>query len=232
MKMEINCLVIYSFWSCGPVGASLEEGHENGQRAGVTLLWRQDERVGRRTSFRDTLKQSRAYKKAGNLFPRVCSDRTRAMALNWKRVHLDELLGRNSWGWWGTGRFLGGVVDASSLEVFKARLDGIWASWSSERHPSPWSGVWNRMVFMVPFNPNNFKILWFPLMPVCVQFSNSGWKSCICVDLFLIHVCRSNRNCSFHLNKRKNHVIFLCMGTIMLTFSKLVKNSEFKYIQL
>lgn len=31
MKMEINCLVIYSFCSCGPVGVSLEEGHEDGQ---------------------------------------------------------------------------------------------------------------------------------------------------------------------------------------------------------
>ena len=35
------------------------------------------------------------------------------------------------------------AVDAPSLEVFKARLDGVWAAWSSGGCPCPWWGGWN-----------------------------------------------------------------------------------------
>ncbi|KAK4826184.1 hypothetical protein QYF61_006128 [Mycteria americana] len=54
-----------------------------------------------------------AYKKAGEgLFTRACSDRTRGNGFKLKKVV-------RHW-----NRLSRGVVDASSLEVFKARLDG------------------------------------------------------------------------------------------------------------
>ena len=53
------------------------------------------------------------------------------------------------------------VVDAPSLEVFKARLDG--AAWSSIRHggwqPCVDQGCWNLMIVEVPSNPSHSMIL-------------------------------------------------------------------------
>lgn len=67
-----------------------------------------------------------ACKKAGkHLFPRVCSDKTRAMALNLKRVYLDRkkfLRVERCW-----NRLLREVVAIPSLEVLMARLDGIFS---------------------------------------------------------------------------------------------------------
>jgi len=66
------------------------------------------------------------YRRAGKgLFIRVCRGRMKGMALNWKRVDLDYILGRNSivrvvrhWNSFPTK-----AVDVPSLEAFKARMD-------------------------------------------------------------------------------------------------------------
>lgn len=42
---------------------------------------------------------------------------------------------------------------ASDLEVFKARLDGVRATWSSWRCLCSWHGDWNWMIFRVPSSP-------------------------------------------------------------------------------
>ena len=53
------------------------------------------------------------------------------------------------------------AVDAPSLEVFKAGLDGAWAAWSSSR--SCWPGLqqryWILMVIEVPSNPGHSMFL-------------------------------------------------------------------------
>lgn len=35
------------------------------------------------------------------------------------------------------------VVEASSLEVFKAKLDGVLSKWSSKKVSQPMAGGWN-----------------------------------------------------------------------------------------
>lgn len=35
-----------------------------------------------------------------------------------------------------------------------------WAIWSCGWHPCPWWGGWNEMIFMVPFTPRHFVIIW------------------------------------------------------------------------
>ena len=52
------------------------------------------------------------------------------------------------------------VLDAPSLEVFKARLDGaLWAAWSSIKWggwwPCLWQGGWSFMILEVPSNPGH-----------------------------------------------------------------------------
>jgi len=51
------------------------------------------------------------------------------------------------------------VVDAPSLEVFKARLDGALSKWSSGRYSCPGQEGWNLMTFKVPSNPDHSMIL-------------------------------------------------------------------------
>jgi len=55
------------------------------------------------------------------------------------------------------------VVDAPSLEVFKARLEGAWAAWSSIKcggwWPYQWQGDWSFMILEVPSNPSHSVIL-------------------------------------------------------------------------
>ncbi|KAK4817902.1 LOW QUALITY PROTEIN: hypothetical protein QYF61_002385 [Mycteria americana] len=103
----------------GPVGESPEEGHEDDQRVGAPLLRRQAERVG-------YLKG--AYKKAGEgLFTRACSDRTRGNGFKLKEGRFRLAIRKKFFtmrvvSHWS--RLPREAVDAPSLELFKARLDG------------------------------------------------------------------------------------------------------------
>ena len=119
------------------VGASPEEGHEDDQRAGAPLLWGQAERVGvaqpgEEKAPRDLIAAFQylkgAYQKAGEgLLKWTCSDWTRGNGFKLKegRYRLDV------WRKFFTVRVVKHwnrlpreAVDAPSLEVFKARLDG------------------------------------------------------------------------------------------------------------
>lgn len=45
------------------------------------------------------------------------------------------------------------IVDAPCLGMFKASLDGLWTTWSSERCPCSWQECWNEMSFKAPSHP-------------------------------------------------------------------------------
>lgn len=50
-------------------------------------------------------------------------------------------------------------MDAPSLEVFKARLDRLWTTWSSATYPCPWKRAGTTGALKVPSNPNGPVIL-------------------------------------------------------------------------
>ena len=60
-------------------------------------------------------------------------------------------------------RLLRDVVNAPSLEVFKARLDGCRAAWSGMKcrggWPCLWWEGWRLMIFEVPSHPGHSAIL-------------------------------------------------------------------------
>jgi len=51
------------------------------------------------------------------------------------------------------------AVDASSLAVFKVRLDGALSNLVWWKVSWPMAGRWNQMTFKVPSNPNHSMIL-------------------------------------------------------------------------
>ena len=55
------------------------------------------------------------------------------------------------------------AVDAPSLEVFKARLDGALGNLVWWEVSLPMAGGWNWVIVKVPSNPNPSVILWFKL---------------------------------------------------------------------
>lgn len=79
------------------------------------------------------------------------------MALNWKRVDLDYILGRNSllWEWGDTGT---GCPVRLWMPLpwkhWRPGWMGLWATWSI-------AGGWNEVILKVPSNPNHPMILWF-----------------------------------------------------------------------
>lgn len=72
------------------------------------------------------------------------SSKTRRPALNWKRVSLDEMLGRNSFlsGWLDTGT--GFPENLWLYHPWKCSVPGgmeLWAIWSRGRCACPWQGI-------------------------------------------------------------------------------------------
>ena len=130
-----------------------EEGHKNDQRAETPLLWGKAERVGAvhhenrrlREDLTATFQYLKgAYKRAGEgLFTRACSDRTRGNGFKLKegRFRLDTrkkfftLRLVRHW-----IRLPREAVDAPSLEVFKARLDGALSNLFYCKVPLPMAG--------------------------------------------------------------------------------------------
>jgi len=53
------------------------------------------------------------------------------------------------------------VMDAPSLEVYKARWMGLWATCSSGRYPCQQQRGWKWMIYKVPSNSNHSTIIWF-----------------------------------------------------------------------
>ena len=106
-----------------------------------------------------------AYKQEGEqLFTRVDSDRTRGngFQLGQERFRLDirrKIFTQRAVTHWN--RLPKEVVDAPSLEAFKARLDvalGSLVWWLTTLHVA---GGWNWMIIVVLFNPGHSMILWF-----------------------------------------------------------------------
>jgi len=97
-------------------------------------------------------------------FIRVCSDRTRKNGFKPEegRFRLDirkKLFTMRRVRHWN--RFLSEVVDAPSLEAFKARLDGALSNLVQGEVSLPIAGDWNYMILKVPSNLNHCKILRF-----------------------------------------------------------------------
>jgi len=104
-----------------------------------------------------------AYRKDGEeLFTRVCSDRTRGNGFKLKegrfRLHIRKkfFTMRVVRHW---TRFPREAVDAPSLAVFKARLDGALSNLVQWKMSLLMAGGWNRMKFKVPSNPYHSVIL-------------------------------------------------------------------------
>jgi len=104
-----------------------------------------------------------AYRKDGEgLFTRGCSDRTRGNGCKLKegrfRLHIRKkfftLEVVRHW-----HRLPREAVDAPSLEVFKARLDGALSSLVWWKMSLLMAGGWNQMTFQVPSNPYHSVIL-------------------------------------------------------------------------
>ena len=148
------------------------EGHKDYQRAGVPPLQEQAERAGALQPAEEKalggpysglqyLKG--AYRKAGEgLFIRACSNRMRGngFKLEEGRFRLDIrkkfFLVRFMRHW---NRLPRETVDASSLEAFKARLDGAVSNLVLREVSLPIAGGWNCMILNVPSNPNHSMIL-------------------------------------------------------------------------
>lgn len=68
------------------------------------------------------------------------------------------------------------IVDDPSMEVLKAKLDGVWAAWPSGSSPCPQgAGGWNKMNWKVLSNPNHSlspRLLSHSL--VCISFMSLG----------------------------------------------------------
>ena len=121
----------------GAVGVNPEEGHKNDPRDGTAVLQGQAERAGAvqmekrrlRAELRAACQYLKwSYRKEGDrLFSWVCGDRTRGNGFKFKerRFRLDitktSFTARVMKLWHRLPR--GDVVDAPSLETFKARLD-------------------------------------------------------------------------------------------------------------
>jgi len=56
-------------------------------------------------------------------------------------------------------RLLRAAVDAPSLAVFKARLDGALSNLVWWKVSLPMAGGWNRMIYKIPSNTNHSMIL-------------------------------------------------------------------------
>lgn len=52
------------------------------------------------------------------------------------------------------------IVGVPSLEMLRARLDGVWAPWSSGRCPCTNKGSWRCMIFIIPFHLKCSVVLW------------------------------------------------------------------------
>lgn len=73
-----------------------------------------------------------------------------------KKVGLDEVLEKSLCH--EDGKALEEVVqsnlDDSPQEDFKARLDGLRATWSSGKYPCPWLENWNKMIYNLSSHTN------------------------------------------------------------------------------
>ena len=100
--------------------------------------------------------------------PRPVATRQGSMILNWKRVDLDGIQGRNSlwWRWWETGTGCPQKLWVPHHWHFsRPGWTRLSATWSSERHPCPWQTGWTRCSLKVPSDPNHSVTLWFSFRP-------------------------------------------------------------------
>ena len=81
------------------------------------------------------------------------------MALNWKRVDLDWILGRHSFLVRHWSRLPSEAVDVPSLGALQARLDGAVSNLGWREVSLPIAGGWNEVVLKVPSNPNHPMVL-------------------------------------------------------------------------
>ena len=96
------------------------------------------------------------------------------MVLNWKRVDLNKkfFTARVVRHW---SRLPSEAVNAPSLEVFKARLDGAVSNLLWRDVLLHTAGGWNWMILKVPSNPNRSVIL--TLQSTGVAVCNPGYRS-------------------------------------------------------
>lgn len=128
-------------WTCWK---NPDKGHEDDERVGASLLWRQAKRAGIVQPGKRGLWGAHTAPASTWRGPIRKLDRDflqeregtgqGTTALNWYRVGLDQILGITYllWGRWdsatGWPSSSCGAVPAASLEVFKAKRDGAWSN--------------------------------------------------------------------------------------------------------
>ena len=107
------------------------------------------------------------YKKAEKeLIARECSERTRGIGFNLKEFRFRLDIGKKFFylgmvrHW---NRLSRRVVDAPSLEVLEVRLNGALSNLVSWELSLPMAGGWNKMIFVVPLNPDHSMKTLFPI---------------------------------------------------------------------
>lgn len=153
-----------NIWRTQTCCSESREGHEDALRAGAALLWKQAESWGcsvwRR--IRGGLRAlSSTYKGAGEgIFKRACGKRQGGNGFKLKESRFNLHIGKE---WFSVKvmrhwhKLLIETLDASSLEVLKARLDVLGRIWSSKRCPCTQQGVelddlYNPRDSVIPWN--------------------------------------------------------------------------------
>ena len=163
------------------------------------------------------------------------------MALNWIRIDLDWIQGRNFlwWVWWDTETGCPKKLwMPHHWKCSRSRWMRLWATWPSKRCPCPWQGFWTRWPLKVPSNPNHLVILWSVYIQklfLCLCITGSlrlegcSWDPLVhplCSGKF--NYCRFPRTVSsWLLNASMDEDSEICLGNLFWCLTTLALKTYF-----